>query len=116
MFVDFKDITKVEVKEFHMYGTYDDHLEGDYLSVTKHFLEREQSEKGLVYIKPELVEGILKPFCYSIYAYSDWEHRLKVVWHDDDIPSTMSLKDYIQKKIQNIEFQTTCLFFDLDNQ
>lgn len=115
MRIDFKDIKGVEVKEFSISGTYDGHLEGSYQSVSRFILANNQSKKGLLFLQPELVDGTLKPYVYKLYACSDWEHRLELVWYDDDIPFSMSLTEYIQQKTINNDFQPNCLFFDLDN-
>lgn len=115
MVINFKDTSNVEVKSFGFEGTYDGNLEGSYQSTTKDILQHNQNEQGLLYLQPELVDGALKRFVYKLEARTDWEHRLELVWYDDEIPEAVSLKDYIQQKTKNINFYPNCSCFDLDN-
>lgn len=115
MHVNFRDASNVEVKSFGFRNTYDGSLEGSYQSTTNYILQHNQNKQGLLYLQPELVNGALKRFVYRLEARTDWEHRLEIVWYDDDIPDTMPLKDYIQQKTQSIDFHHNCSFFDLDN-
>lgn len=115
MKINFKDASNVEVKSFSFASTYDGSLEGSYQSTTKYILQHNQNERGLLYLQPELIDGALKRFVYKLEARTDWEHRLVLVWYDDDIPNAIPLKDYIQQKTQSIDFHQNCSFFDLNN-
>ena len=115
MVIDFLDVKNIKIKSFSMYGTYDDHFEGNRQSVTKQILDRNINKKGLYYIQPELVNGALKKFVFCLTVWSDWEHRMEIIWYDDEIPTELSLLDYLQQKVKDIDFKTNCEFIDLDN-
>ena len=91
MVINFKDTSNVEVKCVGFEGTYDGSLEGSCQSTTKYILQHNQNKQGLLYLQPELVGGALKRFVYKLEARTDWEHRLELVWYDDEIPDAMSL-------------------------
>lgn len=115
MKIDFKDVKGVKINGFSMYGTYDDHLEGNRQSVTKYILERNKRKAGVYYIPPELVNGALKIYKYQLSVWRDWEYRLKVVWYDDEILPEMSLQNYLQQIVKGIEFLPNCEYVDLEN-
>ena len=115
MKVDFIDVKEVEIKSFSMSGTYDNHFEGNRQSVTKNIPQTNISEKGVYYIQPELVNGAMKNHKYQLSVWRYWEHRLKVVWYDDEIPPEMPLQNYLQQTVKNIEFMPNCEFVDLEN-
>lgn len=114
MKIDFKDTKGVEVKSFSLKGTYEDYLEGSKQTITKSILKNIKRDKGKLYIQPELVEGALKPYVYRLEVWYKWEHRLEVLWFDDEIPIDISFLDYLQQKVISIEFEPNCKFVDLD--
>ena len=115
MKVDFKDVKGVKINGFSMSGTYDNQIEGNRQSVTKHILQTNNSGKGVYYIQPELVNGALKNYEYQLSVWRDWEYRLKVVWYDDEILPEMSLQNYLQQILKGIEFLPNCEYVDLEN-
>lgn len=115
MTIDFKDQKGVDIDGFNFTGTYEDHLEGSRKTITENVLSCQKSRKGLLYLPPELVDGELKPYVCKLHISYRWEHRLTIVWYDDDIPSDMPFINYLQEKVKDVEFETNCEFFDLDN-
>ncbi len=115
MIIDFKDRKGVKVDAFNVEETYGGYLEGTRQTVTQYKLRGMVNKKGLFYITPELDNGALKPYVFTLRTSYQWEHRLEVVWYDDDMPSDISTKKYIQQKVKDIEFDSNCEFVDLDN-
>ena len=115
MTIDFKDRKGVYINGFSFTGTYEDHLEGTRKTITQHILTNQETRKGLYYLPTELEDGELKPYVFRLRTSYQWEHRLTVVWYDDDIPSDVPFIEYIQDKLKDVEFDPNCEFFDLDN-
>lgn len=57
----------------------------------------------------------LKRWKYEAEFTMGYEHLLTMIWFDDEMDASMSLKEIIEEKTRNIEYMKHSIFFDLDN-